>query len=341
MNILLIVFLLIIVSGMKFADRNSYFDDYCSLTKTNAIKGIFALVIFFCHSMDYLHLGSNDQWVGEMSLYLKQLIVVPILFYSGFGVMESIKKKGLRYIRSIPLNKILKTLLWADIAVLCFAVLYWIMGIHLPVRHILLSLIFWEHIENNTWYFFVIVFLYIFTYVGFRLFHKNYYVAAFATTIFSVPFFYFLISSRDIFWYNTLFVYHFGIYYSLLRERIDKIIMHNDIFYTTALLLALIFWMFTRRLGSFYYFIVCGCFFMTVIVILTMKISIDNVYLQFVGKHVFAFYAFHRLPLRILTYTELGNAEKMVISVVATCLIALCFDYIAMWLDRILFSRVK
>lgn len=39
-----------------------------------------------------------------------QLIVVMFLFYSGYGVMESVRSKGTAYIKSIPFKRVLSTL---------------------------------------------------------------------------------------------------------------------------------------------------------------------------------------------------------------------------------------
>lgn len=339
MNIVLLILILLFASEMRFAERDKFFDDYCSVRKTNAIKGIVAIGIFLSHSMDYLYLGENDLWVRYFSEYLRQLIVVPFLFYSGFGIMESIQKKGLPYVLGFPVTRILKTILYADVAVVAFALLFLVKGWPISLKQFLLSLVFWDQIENNTWYFFVIVFLYFFTYVGFRISHRNYYLAAALTTVLSIPLFYFLIETKDIFWYNTFFLYHFGMWYSLIRRYIERIVMHNDFTYCVAMLLAFMAYSFFRNFGSFYYFIICGCFLMTLIVGITMKVSIDNPLLQYLGRNVQGIYIFHRLPLRLTLEMNMSIVSKFIFSVLVTAVLCFAFEIITKWIDRVILSR--
>lgn len=341
MNIVLLILVLLFASEMRFAERNQFFDDYCSVRKTNAIKGIVAVAIFLSHSMDYLHLEEGDLWVEYFSEYLRQLIVVPFLFYSGFGIMESIKKKGLPYIKTIPVRRILRTILYADVAVLAFAVLYLVKGWSLSWKQFLLSLVFWDKIENDTWYFFVIVFLYLFTYIAFRVFHKNHYLAAAVTAVLSLPLFFILIETKSIIWYNTFFLYHFGMWYSLIRKPVEKIVMHNDFAYCAAMLLAFMAYSFFRNFGSFYYFIICGCFLMTLIVGVTMKVNIDNPLLQYLGRNVQGIYIFHRLPLRLTKEMNMDTVSKFIFSLFATAVLCFLFEYVTKWIDRTIISRFE
>ena len=94
-------------------------------------------------------------------------------FYSGYGVMLSIDKKGGNYIKSIPKNRVFKVLLHFDIAVLLYLVLKMILKDYsFTVKQVLLSLIAWDSLENPNWYIFAIVLLYLFTYISFMVF-KN------------------------------------------------------------------------------------------------------------------------------------------------------------------------
>lgn len=341
MNVLLLMLMAIILYSMRVCSHNCFYEDYISIQKSNAIKGIFALIIMFCHSLDYFPLNEGDLWLGKMSVYLKQLIVVPILFYSGFGIMESIQKKGLFYIKRIPVHNALKTLIWADLSVALYTLYYIASGRSVSLKRFALSLVFWDYIENAAWYFFVIIVLYLVTYISFRIFYRNYYIAAVFMLLLSVIPFALLIRTKDIFWYNTFFIFHFGMWYSLLRIHIEKMVMYNDLAYLIALLLAFFGFAIFRRFGSFYFFIICGCFFCMTIVGLTMKVSINNEILQFLGRHVFGFYVFQRLPMRIVSTMQLESWEKCIISILATAALSVGFDYVANWLDKVVFSKLN
>jgi hypothetical protein len=95
--------------------------------------------------------------------------------------------------------------------------------------------------------------------------------------------------------------------------------------------------------GSFYYFIICGCFMMTVIVGITMKVSIDNPLLQFLGQNVMGIYAFHRLPLLLVRDSGLDTVSRVIFSMLATAVLCFVFNYTRKWIDSfiLLFSGKK
>ncbi|MDY3811676.1 hypothetical protein [Eubacterium sp.] len=59
------------------------------------INGIFTMLILVSHASMYMDYGGVwiDDAYGEFRSYLGQFVVAPFLFYSGFGIMESIAKK--------------------------------------------------------------------------------------------------------------------------------------------------------------------------------------------------------------------------------------------------------
>ena len=65
-----------------------------SVEQSQAIKGVFVITVFFSHFCSYVVF---DKWYDALMLkychWLGQLMVVPFLFYSGYGIFESVKKK--------------------------------------------------------------------------------------------------------------------------------------------------------------------------------------------------------------------------------------------------------
>lgn len=99
---------------------------------------------------------------------VRQLLVVMFLFYSGYGVTESIASKGKTYINAIPKKRILTTLLNFSVAVCVFIGLASALGKDLTVEQCLLSLIGWESVGNSNWYIFCILICYAATYIAFK-----------------------------------------------------------------------------------------------------------------------------------------------------------------------------
>ena len=146
--------------------KKRFYADYLSKDKTNSIKGLFILLIVLTHSLPYIERSGYqfvrmDDKIFLSSLYhIGQLVVVMFLFYSGYGVSESFKKKGMNYAKSMPRHRILSTLLNFDVAVIFFIILSLILGITLTVKQSLLALTAWESVGNSNWYIFIILLCY-------------------------------------------------------------------------------------------------------------------------------------------------------------------------------------
>ena len=92
MVVLFIILFVLILYGAKFSHFHS---DYMSVTSSNAIKGIFALIILYSHMRGYVQLEDSFWDRSYISILngFGQLMVAMYLFYSGFGVAESMKHK--------------------------------------------------------------------------------------------------------------------------------------------------------------------------------------------------------------------------------------------------------
>ena len=168
------VLFLLIISGAEFSKQNEFNKDYISRAGTTAIKGIFVILIMFSHGKGYIDVGGKfDVPYLKMQDHLNQMIVAMFMFYSGYGIMESIKKKGSAYIDTIPKKRFPQVLLNMDIAVVLFLILAATAGKFYNVGHILLSLIGWESVGNSNWYIFVILALYVITYFAFLILKKK------------------------------------------------------------------------------------------------------------------------------------------------------------------------
>lgn len=146
--------------------------DYLSKGSTNSIKGIFILLIVVSHSLGYIHSGAyRFSSIGDGILlwiigHLGQLVVVMFLFYSGYGVSESYKRKGPDYVKGFPRRRILTTLLNFDVAIVAFLLLGLLLGTPMSAKQVLLSFVGWESVGNSNWYIFVILLCYVISYLS-------------------------------------------------------------------------------------------------------------------------------------------------------------------------------
>lgn len=95
MLILYLFFILILIFWKISFSKD---DDYISKERCNSIKGVFILIIFLTHSLQYIKASGYvflgiDTITSEIIRYTGQLVVVMFLFYSGYGVAVQINTK--------------------------------------------------------------------------------------------------------------------------------------------------------------------------------------------------------------------------------------------------------
>lgn len=344
---LLAVFMLVFV-GMKPAKNGEFITTYISRQQSTAINGLFTLFVFLSHVSTYIKLDSvYDKPYSSFKSYMLQMVVVPFLFYSGYGIMESIKKKGTDYVKQIPKNRFLKVLLHFDIAVLGFIALNTILGTKYPLKKTLLAFTGYTSVGNSNWYIFAVLCLYLIVFVSFIIARKNKLLGVALTAILSVGYVFALILlKKGTWWYDTAILFSVGMIFSLVREPAEKLITKNDGLYYTVLgltfLLYTLFW-FKRKSGVEFYSM-WGILFMALIVLATMKVQIGNGVLEFFGSHVFSIYILQRIPMIILTRLGLAASHKYVFVALcffATVTMAVLFDLAMDRLDKLLFTRRK
>lgn len=167
----MVLFLLfVIVECLKKSGNNgSYMSYNCSLS----VKGAFVVLVFLRHFKTYpMLIPEYESLFLMLDDHLSQLIVTMFLFYSGYGIFESIKKRG-EYVKSIPRRKLFKVLFQFDVTVMLYLILGFICGESFSLQKIFLSFVAWDNLNNSNWYIFAIFWCYIFSYVSFRFFFQD------------------------------------------------------------------------------------------------------------------------------------------------------------------------
>lgn len=346
MNLYLLFIIILILIGIKITPTR-FNNDYLSKENTSCIKGIFILIVFINHANSYINYDLRFSGITRSFLYyLSQLMVTMFLFYSGYGVLESIKKKKQKYVESIPKNRILKTLFHFDIAVLTFLILNLFLGNEYGLKQILLSFIGWLEIGNSNWYIFTILVLYFTTYISFTIFKSDNKKAIITNVLLTILFMISLYSLKgpsQSYWYNTLLCYPFGMIYSFYKDDINKIVNNNRVYYL-LLIVIIAFFISIKRvqyLNIIFYSIV-ALLFVTLIVMITMKVNISNKYLKWFGDNLFYVYILQRIPMLILTKTAYVNYHGyrfILISFVITIVLTVIYKTVLNRVDKHLFKN--
>lgn len=335
---LFVVFVILCLCSCRVQLGKEINRDYLSFEQTQAVKGFFIILVFIKHFNAYVtYVRYRDVLCGMSVDLLGQLIVVAFLFYSGYGVMESIRKKGKAYIRSIPQKRFLPTLFRFDCAVLLFAVVALCRKITITLKWFLLSLTGWDSLGNSNWYMFAILMLYLITYVSFTLFsdERKAVAACFVLVCAGI----FVLSHwniKQVYWYDTALCYVLGMAYSLYRGQIEKVVSSNR---AVHLLLVVILGGAVIALTPYEYEALGSsirtCLFAMFVVLVTMRVRLKSRVFQWCGKHLFPLYILQRIPMIVLSHFGLAEASIplfLVSCLAITLLMTIPFELATDWL---------
>ena len=349
MIIFVLILVAIICSGLTVAKKGEFFGDYMSPKNTSTINAVFSVLIFLSHAVSYVSVsGPLDTPYLSLSTFLSHLVVVTYLFFSGFGIMESIKKKGTAYVKAMPVNRLFKLWYHFAIALLMYTVVrVGIMGVKYSLKDYLLAYTGYTTIGNSNWYMFVVFAMYIIVIVSFLIFRKSNVAGIAFTCVLSVGFGVFESKMElPVWYYNTIICFVLGMVYSMVKPYVDKIIMKNEIIWYTAMTgsVALFAYFSRNRSDSFVHYELFVSFAVVMLVVLMMKVNIKSSVLDWFGEHIFSFFILQRIPMLLLRHWGYSkNAYVFVIlSFFATVFLSIVFDEAMDRLDKIVFrKRIK
>ncbi|MBE6774926.1 MAG: acyltransferase [Ruminococcaceae bacterium] len=330
---------------LKVAGGNEFNREYISPGSTTCINGVFVVLVFLSHICQYIKLdGVFDGPYSVLRTNLGQMVVVTFLFYSGYGIMESIKKKGYAYIKDIPFKRFFRLFYHMAIAVMLYVVMNFFLGNAFSLKKTLLAFTGWTSIGNSNWYILAIFVVYIITFISFTVFRKNSYLAVGTVTALSVAYVYLLMRiGKESWYYNTLILYAAGMWYSLMKKHIETLLMKNDVIYYTvgAAIVTVYYYVYLNRGKGIEWYSVWGILFMALVLLLTMKLNIGNRILSFLGSHVFSVYILQRIPMTVLTKIGLNTSHKYAFTVICffiTIALAVLYDHLIGKLDNLIYS---
>lgn len=271
--------------------------DYLSKENTTSVNGIFILVVFINHVQSYISL---PEVFHTALLGIGQLMVAMFLFYSGYGVMESIQKKGREYVHGIPVKRVGKVLSEFALAVLFFAFTDVLCGISFTPAQFFLSLVGWESLGNSNWYIFVILCLYLFTWLSFEIAGEKRWCALGLVMLFTILLFGVLHETKDNWWYNTLTAYPFGMFVSITKEKWEKLLNRTAfwiIVLAASFCLTLVLKPVSGHATAHLLMTVSYCIF---VLCLTKKVPVYHPVLYWLGTHLFEIYILMRIPMIVM-----------------------------------------
>lgn len=293
-----LIFIFLSFINIDIKGSNQYYPDYMNLKYTNSIKGIFVWIIILQHYRSYYFI--NKKYIYQRILNnLGQKMVSLFLFYSGYGIYESVKKKGLGYIKSLPIKALILYIKF-QLILLIFLLNSIILGEKIKLKKYILSMIFISSIGNSNWFAFTIIIFYIYCFFSFRVIKNNNYnfigivlISIICNIHLHLVYKYFY--RKRLYSIDNTFCFLFGFYYSFLKKYIDVILMKNDcIYYSILTIFTSLYYYYYKKLKNLYRFLLINSNFSLIIVFITMKIRINNEFLLFLNSHSYSIYLLQR-----------------------------------------------
>lgn len=363
MDVLIVALIAVCLWGLKFSREQ--FPDYIDKPQTESVKGIFTILILFSHMRGYIAGGGNMQYsciFNAAMLAFGQMVVVMFLFYSGYGVMEALKRNRGVYTRTFMKKRFLKVWLMFVAAVVLYLVLSLISGVRYSPREYVLCWIGYESIGNSNWFVFDILVLYLATYAGMRISDRL--KSGLGTIAMLTCFLSFLVmtalvaAGKQAYWFDTIMAYPVGMLYSYDKEKIERYAASwrrwSAAMCCTAIVFAAIYLVGSlanrgdiladnnpaRQAAMSANHIFSAPLFAVAVVLLTMRIKFDNRVLRWIGINAFSIYILQRLVMIAAAGCGL-NEHGLVFALTVipvTMVVASVFTRVTNKMNRILFG---
>ena len=289
--------------------------------QTTCINGIFVLFVFLSHFGQY----EAMPWDRILSA-IGQLMVAPFLFYSGYGIMEQIKRRGNKYIDSMPRKRILKFYIHFCMALCLYIVLSFVLGKRYSLSRIILSFTGWSSIGNSNWYVFAILVMYSIVYISFKYFKKQGLNVCILLTLL------YIIVMKEAkgqdWWYNIILCFPAGMVLSKYKDRVCSVIQ-KPVFFVSMLVLALALYLAPFPVFAYEVIAITLCF---LIVIVCARKEIKNSLFHFLGQYVFEIYILQRISMNLFNGCLTGWVYLMA-CILVTLVLAYCFKKLEAIID--------
>ena len=164
-NLIFLILFFLSIINLDVKGNNNFYYDYMDLKNTNSIKGIFVWMIIVSHYKNYYKKNNKCLYRIILNCFGQKMVSL-FLFYSGFGIFESIKKKGNKYLKTL-INKAKILFIKSQIILIFFLLSNLFFGIKINLKNYFLSIIFKKSIGNSNWFAFTIICFYIYSYFSF------------------------------------------------------------------------------------------------------------------------------------------------------------------------------
>lgn len=341
MILIFVVVILTVVFSSSIRPKDSWKDSYISIEQSRSIEGIFVILIFMGHVVRYFgSFNAFDMPYLAVINHLNQAVIAMFLFYSGFGMTQSLKIKGTDYLKKIPFKRFLPLLIKYEIITLIFLTVRLFIGIIPDTNNLLLSFTGWENLGNFGWYVFIMLCLYILFVISFFISHKAtsghkaLITGALILTALSILFMLLLCfpGHRGKWFYDTILIFCVGSWYSIFKDKAEAF-LDSDLRYIITGFICLALYAVTAYFRDLHFvlhelFLLC---FTAAVILITVKINIKSKVLDFFGSLAFPMFMFQGLAFLVFSNLNIQSSPYLfvIITFSVSVIISILFKKIS------------
>lgn len=283
--VILLSYLLTLKINFKLLNK-----DYLSKDNTKIINGIFVVIVFLSHFSTYItKTDITEQIILKIVGLFGQLMVTTFLFFSGYGLFESIKKKE-NYIDNFLKKRFFPIYFNFFLAVILFIFANLILGNNIKINQVLLSFIGWDSVGNSNWYMMLVFFQYLAFFIVFKYIKVSNFYRLIIMLITSILYIEIIGIFKDSYWIDTVLCFNYGLFFSYYKDKIDKIILKNNIITISLFILSLLLFIPLKLHYGVYFHNVTSIVFVSIIVLVLTKFKSNSKILSYLGENVFWVY---------------------------------------------------
>ncbi len=351
MVLLYVALLVVCLIGIKWRKPVASERSYLDKSQTKNISGIFVVIVLFSHFSSYVIMqGRLNEWFTLINGKIGQLMVTMFLFYSGYGIMTSIKRKKREYINAFVIHRAIPVYSRFFVSVILFLIIDAILGYvgtKYSIIECLLAFTAWTSVGNSTWFMFCTFALYIFVFVSFKICKTdNYKIPLIVLTILSLVYvlLFALVLRKGVWWYNTILCFPFGMWFSYFVEKADKVYLNNKLWIVSLLISVLMFvgcYFIQDKIPYGLGYLPYSIIFTIIVLLITMRFKIGNRILSFFGSHVFSVYMLQRITYIVFENIITNPYLFFAICFAVTILLAVAFDFVFDKLFKKILKKIK
>lgn len=350
-----VLFLILCLCIQHIGIRPADGENWLSHEKTSYLNSFFITAVFFSHLRQYELELSPVESTAYPLLIPGQLIVTTFFFFSGYGLMSGLLKKGDSYVSSIARTRFPKLLLHFCIAVVLYVLAGFMLGHTYPVERILLSLIGWDSVGNSNWFIFMTLLCYLLMWAAFKLTSTRRVVTG--TLLFTILLVAAIACIQCVkagYWVDTVLCMPAGMLFYLCKEKARNILMARFLPHLPigALAAASGYILYTHAPAAQFYLhcpalvaaIAGSILFATGIALMYGCITFRHLPKPLVwvgGAGLFPLYIFQRIPMMTGAHYGLNTYSPTlytIICMIATAILAIAASRLFRKLDSLLFT---